>query len=84
MPSRKPGTVYEWKATVPREVKCDNTTLSGDQLKTAGQTLAVKMTCTGPRGSYEAAAQIQFGYDVPSGATGIGADGGRWKFEITN
>jgi len=82
--SQKPGTNYTWKATVPADVKCDNTALKGDELKAAGQTLAVKMTCSGPRGSYEAAGQIQFGYDVPSGATGLGADGAKWKFEITN
>lgn len=82
--SKKPGTKYEWKATMPADVKCDNTSLTGDQLKADGQKLAVKMTCSGPRGSYEGTGQIQFGYDVPSGATGIGADGGKWKFEITN
>jgi hypothetical protein len=82
--SKKPGTNYEWKAMLPRDVKCDNTALKGDQLKADGQMLAIKMTCSGPHGSYEATGQIQFGYDVPSGATGIGADGGKWKFEITN
>lgn len=82
--SKKPGTTYEWKAMLPPDVKCDNTALKGDQLKATGQTLAIKMTCSGPRGSYEGTGQIQFGYDVPSGATGIGADGGKWKFEITN
>lgn len=82
--SQKPGTTYDWKATVPKDITCDNTALKGAQLKAAGQTLTVKMTCSGPRGSYEAAGQIQFGYDVPSGATGLGADGAKWKFEITN
>lgn len=82
--SKKPGTTLEFKATVPKEIKCDNTVLKGDQLKPVNQTLAVKITCSGPRGSYEAAAQIQWGYDVPSGATGIGADGTKWKFEIVN
>jgi hypothetical protein len=82
--SRKPGTTFEWKATVPKDVTCDHTQLKGDQLKHVGQTLAVKMSCSGPKGSYEAAGQIQFAYDVPSGATGLGADGAKWKFEITN
>ncbi len=82
--SKKPGTRYEWKAIVPGDVKCDNTNLSGDQVKAENQTLTIKMTCTGPKGSYEAAGQLQFGYDVPSGATGLGADGAKWKFEITN
>jgi hypothetical protein len=80
--SKKPGTTLEYKATVPTDIKCDNTSLKGDQLKPSSQTLTVKMSCSGPKGSYEAAAQIQFAYDVPSGATGIGADGGKWKFEI--
>jgi hypothetical protein len=82
--SKKPGTHYEWKAMTPADVKCDNTSLKGDQLQASGQNLTVKMSCSGPRGSYEATGQIQFGYDVPSGATGLGADGGKWKFEITN
>jgi len=81
--SKKPGTTLEYKAIVPSDIKCDNTALKGDQLKPVNQTLSVKMTCSGPRGSYEAAAQIQFAYDAPGGGTGIGADGGRWKFEIT-
>jgi hypothetical protein len=82
--SRKPGTTFEWKATVPRDIKCDHTSLTGDQVVASGQNLTVKMTCSGPRGSYEAAGQIQFGYATPSGAVGIGADGAKWKFEITN
>ncbi len=82
--SKKPGTTMDFKATVPKEITCTNTTLKGDQLVAVNQTMVAKMTCSGPKGSYEAAAQIQFGYDVPSGATGIGADGGKWKFEITN
>lgn len=82
--SKKPGTNYEWKATLPPDIKCDNTQLKGDQLQASGQTLSIKMTCSGPHGSYEATGQLQFGYDVPSGATGIGADGGKWKFEISN
>jgi hypothetical protein len=81
--SSKPGTNYEWKAIVPTDVKCDHTALKGDQLKPVGQTLEVKMTCSGPRGSYEATGQIQFGYDVPSGGSGLGADGGKWKFDLT-
>ncbi len=82
--NRKPGTTVEWKATVPKEVTCDHTQLKGDAIKSFGQTLTVKMSCSGPKGSYEVAGQIQFGYDVPSGATGLGADGAKWKFEITN
>lgn len=80
--SKKPGTTLNFQATVPKEIKCDNTVLKGDQLKPSEQTLTAKITCSGPKGSYEARGQINFSYDTPSGATGIGTDGAVWKFEI--
>ncbi len=81
--SKKSGTTLEFKARVPEELTCDHTSLSGAQLQPVNQTLTVRMTCSGPHGSYEAAGQIQFAYDAPTGATGIGADGAKWKFLIT-
>ncbi len=65
-----------------KEVKCDATTLKGNQLKIEGKTLTAKVTCTAPRGSYQARGVIRFGYDSPNGATGLGNDGATWKFVV--
>jgi len=81
--SKQSGTKLEFRATVPPDIKCDHTSLSGDQLKPVNQTMSARITCSGPHGSYEAAGQIQFAYDTPGGATGIGADGAKWKFQIS-
>jgi hypothetical protein len=80
--SKKPGTSLDFKVTPPKDIKCDNTLLKGDQLKPVNQTLTATVNCSGPKGSYEFRGQINFGYDTPSGATGIGTDGANWKFEI--
>jgi hypothetical protein len=80
--SKKPNATMEFRLTVPKDIKCDQTVLKGDQLKVANQTLTATATCTAPRGSYEARGQINFSYDTPGGAAGLGADGGTWKFEI--
>lgn len=74
------GSVFQ--VTVPKELKCDATTLKDDQLKISGQQLIATAKCSGPRGSYEARGQINFGYTSQNGATGFGADGTSWKFEI--
>jgi hypothetical protein len=39
------------------------------------------VTCSGPRGSYEARGELRFGYDAPGG-TGLGVESAEWKFEI--
>ena len=44
----------EFNLTVPKDIKCDATTLKGDQLKVDGHTLTAQVTCSGPRGIYEA------------------------------
>jgi hypothetical protein len=80
--SQKPGAATAYKVTVPSDIRCDRTTLAGDQLKPVNQTLTAAVTCSGSKGSYEALGKITFGYDTPTGATGIGTDGARWKFEI--
>ncbi len=72
----------EFKVTVPKDIACDNTVLKGDQLKTSGDTMTATVTCSGPRGSYEARAQLTFGWETPSGAAGLGAESANWKFEI--
>jgi hypothetical protein len=72
----------ELKITVPPDIKCDATTLKGDQLKIADKLLTATVTCSGPRGIYEARGELRFGYDAPGGGTGVGAESTQWKFEI--
>jgi hypothetical protein len=77
-------TPMELKVTVPPDIKCDATTLKGEQMKIADQVLTATVTCSGPRGIYEARAELRFGYDTPAGGTGLGAESAKWKFEIKN
>jgi len=74
-------TPREFKVTVPKDITCDATTLKGDQVKIADQVLTGAVTCSGPKGSYEARANISFGYDTNGGA-GLGTESASWKFEI--
>ncbi len=72
-----------FKITVPSDIKCDATTLTGDQIKTSGDTLTAQVTCSGPRGNYEARGELTFGYEGPSGnSTGLGQQSANWKFDI--
>ena len=75
-------TPMEFTLAAAKEVKCDATTLKGDKLKIDGRTLTATVTCTAPKGSYQARGEIRFGYDSPNGATGLGNDGMTWKFEV--
>jgi hypothetical protein len=75
-------TPMELKVTVPPDIKCDTTTLKGDQMKLTDLQLIATVTCSGPRGIYEARGELRFGYDAPGGGTGLGAESARWKFEI--
>jgi hypothetical protein len=68
---------------VPKDIKCDATTFTGDKLAIVNQTLTGTAHCTAPRGSYEARAEIRFGYDSISGGNGLGTDSGDWKFTVT-
>lgn len=80
--SKRTPPVFKLTAP-PRDIKCDATTLSGPQLKIADPTMIAQVTCSGPRGVYEMAGSIEFGYDNPvGGGSGRGADGAIWKFEI--
>ena len=72
----------EMTLTVPPDIKCDATTLKGEQLKVADRQLTATVNCTGAHGIYEARGELRFGYDAPNGSTGIGAESARWKFEI--
>ena len=67
--------------TVPPDIKCDATSLRGEQLKWSAQTVTATATCSGPRGSYEARGELSFRYAVPNGAVGLGTDGQPWKSE---
>lgn len=71
-----------FQLTVPPDIKCDATTLRGEQLKWSAQTVTASTICSGPRGSYEARGQLSFRYSVPNGGAGLGTDGQTWKFEI--
>jgi hypothetical protein len=64
------------------EIKCDAKKLTGDQLKVDGKTLTATVTCSAPKGSYQARGDLRFGYESPSGAQGLGAETASWKFEI--
>lgn len=78
--SKKSPMEFTFRAA--KEVKCNATTLRGDQLKIEGKTLTATVTCTAPKGSYQARGEIRFGYDSPNGATGLGNDGATWKFVV--
>lgn len=75
-------TPREYKVMVPKDLTCDRTTLKGDQLQISDQTLTGAVTCSGPKGSYEARGNLSFGYETPGGGTGLGTESARWKFEI--
>jgi hypothetical protein len=75
-------TPRELRVTVPKDIKCDSTNLTGDQIKIADRQLTAAISCSGPHGVYEARGDLRFGYDSPSGGTGLGAETVEWKFEI--
>lgn len=75
-------TPKEFKATVPPDFKCDAKDLKGDQIKIDGQTLTATINCTAPKGIYEARGDLRFGYTTPANASGLGTEGGKWKFEV--
>ncbi len=75
-------TPREFKLTVPPDFKCDAKELKGDQIKTEGQSLTASISCSAPKGIYEARGELRFGYTTPSKAAGLGTEGGKWKFEV--
>jgi hypothetical protein len=72
----------EFALTVPKDIKCDSTKLKGDQIKVDGHTMTAQVSCSGPRGNYEARGSMKFGYDSPSGAGFGNVDGIVWKFQV--
>jgi hypothetical protein len=77
-------TPKELDVTVPPDLKCDAVKLKGDQIKVDDKQLTAAVTCSGPKGIYEARGELRFGYDAPGGGTGLGAESAKWKFEIKN
>jgi len=72
----------EFKLMAPPDFKCDTKELKGDQLKISEQTMTASVTCSAPKGIYEARGDLRFSYEDPSNAAGIGNEGAKWKFEI--
>ena len=72
----------QFDVTVPKDIRCDAVSLKGDQLKIDGHTLTGAVSCSGPKGNYEARGTLRFGYDAPSGPGFGNVDGIVWKFEI--
>lgn len=75
-------TPRTFKVTVPPDFKCDTKELKGEQLKLDGAVLSGSITCNAPKGIYEARGELNFGYEDPSNAAGLGTDGAKWKFEV--
>ena len=73
----------QFDLTVPKDIKCDATTLKGDQLKLEGHVMTAAVACSGPHGNYEARGTLRFGYDSASGPGFGNVDGVVWKFQIT-
>ncbi len=72
----------EFKLMAPPDFKCDAKELKGDQLKITDQTLTASVTCSAPKGIYEARGDLRFSYEDPNNAAGIGNEGAKWKFEV--
>lgn len=63
-----------------KEIVCDN---GGKGTATIdGKTLTGTITCSAPKGSYQARGEMRFGYESPAGAQGLGVEAASWKFEI--
>ena len=72
----------EFNVTVPKDFKCDATSLRGDQLKIEKNILTATVTCTAPHGNYQAVGKIRFGYASPGGSSGLGDDGATWNVTV--
>ena len=72
----------EYKMTVPPDFKCDAKVLTADKLKIEGNNLTAAVTCTAPKGIYEARGELRFGYTTSTKGDGLGTEGGKWKFEV--
>lgn len=77
-----PKTPMQFDLTAAKQVVCPQRTLTGDQLKIEGKTLTAAITCTAPKGIYEARGELRFGYVSSGGATGLGSEAASWKFDV--
>ena len=75
-------TPRTFKLTAPPDFKCDAKELKNEQLKMENNVLTASVSCTAPKGIYEARGELTFGYETPGGASGLGTEGAKWKFEI--
>jgi hypothetical protein len=75
-------TPRQFDITVPKDFKCDATSLKGDQLKIDNKTLTAAVTCTAPHGIYQAVGKIRFGYATQAGGSGLGDDGAKWDIKV--
>ena len=72
---------FEFKLTAPANITCTATKLAAKDVKMDARSITASFSCTaGKAGSYEASATLQFGFDNPTKATGVGSDSARWKF----
>ena len=77
-----PKTPTEFKLTAPPDFTCDAKALRGEQIKVEGQTLTATVTCSAPRGAYEARGELRFGYQDATGSAGLGTESAGWKFDV--
>ena len=75
-------TPMQFDIMVPKDIKCDATTLKGGQLKIEGKQLTATVNCSAPHGVYQAVGKIRFGYESPAGASGLGDDGATWNINV--
>ncbi len=75
-------TPMQFDVSVPKDIKCDATSLKGDQLKIEGKQLTATVNCSAPHGVYQAVGKIRFGFDSPTGAHGLGDDGTKWDIKV--
>jgi hypothetical protein len=71
----------DYTFTGAKEIKCDAAPGKG-KATTDGKVLTATVTCTAPKGVYQARGEVRFGYESPSGAQGLGVEAASWKFEI--
>jgi hypothetical protein len=75
-------TPMRFELTAAKELVCDQRVLEAQQLKVEGKTLTAAVTCTAPKGAYQARGELRFGYASANGGTGLGSEAASWKFEI--
>jgi hypothetical protein len=77
-----PKAAGSFTLSAPNDLKCDAKKLTGDQLKLDGHTVTAAVTCSAPKGNYEAQGRISFGYVDAGNNAGVVEDGTTWKFSV--